>query len=74
MKNRQKIKEYKIGDSIIIIRGPEDQIGRIGNIHLLAINGAIITFPNGSGMGIKFENFRPTKYMKESAYKNLQNV
>jgi len=50
--------KLKKGDKVKIIKGPANKLGKIGIVSILAVNGAIITFPNGMGTAIKFEHLQ----------------
>lgn len=52
----------KIGDKVIITQGPINKIGKVGIISMLALNGAMIKFPNGMATVVKFNHFK--KYDK----------
>lgn len=49
---------FKKGDKVEIIHGPDDKVGKVGEISTLAENGALIQFPDGSGTAVRFVNLR----------------
>lgn len=51
----------KKGDRVEITAGPIDKVGKVGIAATIAVNGAIVQFPDGSGTPVKFEHLRKVR-------------
>lgn len=50
------MRDLYIGAPVRIIRGPIDKVGKTGRVRTLAVNGAIVQFPDGSGTPVRSQN------------------
>lgn len=58
---KSKNSSIQKGDRVIITKGPIDKIGKVGVISTLAMNGAIIRFPDGNGTAVQFKHLELLK-------------